>query len=57
MKPYDKSAKCPKCGGKEITTVYSTGRYWGALSTNRHLLRTCTTCGYACPEAPKDGIK
>ena len=53
MKTYTKTARCPKCGEREITTHYSKGR-GGALVSQSHLVRVCTYCNYSWAEKPLD---
>lgn len=60
MKPYDPSARCPKCGSADVSTDHvekNGGNYWSGCSecsrvnVREHLHRLCPRCLYAWPEA------
>lgn len=58
LKPYDKKAKCPKCGHPEVKTSYFGTRDYHsymdrceARSFSEHLHRLCALCSFKWPEA------
>lgn len=59
LPPYNPDAKCPKCGGGEVSTsvlkLDPDGPGFVALAPeDAH--HVCRSCGYAWPEAPMDHI-
>lgn len=64
--PYDPDKICPKCGTEDIKTDWHHGHHiWTGFDVvvgrwDKYadfldwLLRTCTCCSYAWPEAPMD---
>jgi hypothetical protein len=64
--PYDPDKFCPKCGTEDVSTAWHHGHHlWTGFGVTvgrwdmygdypDWLLRTCTCCGYAWPEAPID---
>lgn len=55
MKPYDRDAKCPKCGHDLIKATYHSGIMGGGsvCPPQEHMHRACR-CGYHWAEAPLD---
>lgn len=58
MKPYNKDAICPKCGGDDIGSSYQKGNSWHdsycPANMNEHICRYCRNCHYRWPEEPLD---
>ncbi len=52
MKPFDRNATCPKCGGEHVSFEYQ-ARYQG-WPEDAHMKRKCVECGHVWPEAPLD---
>jgi predicted nucleic-acid-binding Zn-ribbon protein len=65
VKPYNKKARCPKCGGEDIgsgyhrrggighTCAYGCPAYWQS-DIGEHIKRHCKNCHYEWLEAPLD---
>lgn len=57
MTPYDPKAKCPKCGGDDIATLYNNGctdcacGVRGISSGKKHICRHCCNCHHQWPES------
>ena len=55
MEKYKIDSRCPKCGrgdmGNHATTEWVKGR---GLSSQEHILRRCSRCGYEWRERPLD---
>lgn len=62
MKPYDRQARCPKCGERKIAARWNKGITseaakfigCGIEPEPEHMIRTCTRCGYRWHESPMD---
>jgi len=63
MKPFSPASRCPKCWGKEVSTMWWAQRdkrpshSWAAdaAGTNEeHIARKCVRCGYLWAELPMD---
>lgn len=66
MNPFDHTSKCPKCGHKEVSTVYhKAGEHGAGLCTAgigckgapEYLLRTCQRCHFNWREKPLKVVK
>jgi predicted nucleic-acid-binding Zn-ribbon protein len=54
MPPFDPAARCPKCGGEDISTWHVEGHHCSRCmdgGTPEHLVRTCRRCSYKWGES------
>lgn len=54
MRPFSRETGCDKCGCRELSVKYKTGREPDALVEDEHLERTCSQCGYKVAQATLD---
>ncbi len=60
LRPFDKSATCPKCGHSVVSVFYKARAEYGRsiccqraeCPSAEHMHRECQQCGYQWPEAP-----
>jgi hypothetical protein len=59
VKPYDKKARCPKCGSNLVGSGFHSEQCMeygcpGRWDDDEHILRHCQRCHYEWLEAPLD---
>lgn len=54
---FSTTARCAKCGCKNLKALYRTGRESIRLTSVEHILRTCNRCGHNWAEKPLDDGK